>query len=141
MGSAVRFHDVVVGTELPGLSMTFTREDLVAYAHASGDMNPIHHDEAFAREVGLPDVIAHGMLTMGRAIKVVTDWVVDPTCVVEYSVRMTRPVVVPAQSSVTVDFGAKVVALDEGNIARLELTAVFDGQTVLGQARAAVLLA
>ena len=75
MGSAVRFHDVVVGTELPGLSMTFTREDLVAYAHASGDMNPIHHDEAFAREVGLPDVIAHGMLTMGRAIKLVTDWV------------------------------------------------------------------
>ena len=61
--------------------------------------------------------------------------------VTEYSVRMTRPVVVPAQSSVTVDFGAKVVALDEGNIARLELTAVFDGQTVLGQARAAVLLA
>lgn len=142
MGSAIAFEDVQVGDELPGFSMTFTRDDLVAYAHASGDMNPIHRDEDFARSVGLPDVIAHGMLTMGRAIKVVTDWVVDPTCVIDYSVRMTRPVVVPVESDgVTVEFSAKVAALDENRTARVELIAVFEGQTVLGQARATVVLA
>lgn len=141
MGSAVLFADAVEGQELPGLTMTFTRADLAAYAKASGDMNPIHRDEAFAKEVGLPDVIAHGMLTMGRAIKVVTDWVGDPTCVVEYSVRMTRPVVVPnTADGVTVDFTAKVAAVGPDNTVRIDLTAVHDGQTVLGQARATVVL-
>lgn len=142
MGSAIAFDDVKVGDELPGFSMTFDRDDLVAYAHASGDMNPIHRDEDFAHSVGLPDVIAHGMLTMGRAIKVVTDWVVDPTCVIDYSVRMTRPVVVPVGGNgVTVEFSAKVASLDADRTARIELTAVHEGQTVLGQARATVVLA
>jgi acyl dehydratase len=122
--------------------MSFTRDDLNAYAVASGDMNPIHRDESFALAVGLPDVIAHGMLTMGRAIKVVTDWVVDPTAVTEYSVRMTRPVVVPnTDEGVVVTFGAKVVALDESDrTAKIEVTALFEEQTVLGQARATVVL-
>lgn len=121
--------------------MVFTRDDLTAYAHASGDMNPIHRDESFAKAVGLPDVIAHGMLTMGRAIKVVTDWVSDPTCVVDYSVRMTRPIVVPnSADGVTVEFTARVAELGPGNTVRVDLTAVHDGQTVLGQARATVLL-
>ena len=142
MASSIRFNDVEIGTVLPEVTMTFTRDNLVAYAHASGDMNPIHRDETFARSVGLPDVIAHGMLTMGRAIKVVTDWVSDPTAVTEYSVRMTRPVVVPAGSvGVSVTFGGKIVDLDEATrTAKIELSALFDDQTVLGQARATVAL-
>jgi hypothetical protein len=142
MASSIRFDEARVGMTLPALTMTFTRNDLEAYAHASGDMNPIHRDEAFARSVGLPDVIAHGMLTMGRAIKVVTDWVADPAAVTEYSVRMTRPVVVPVGSQgVEVTFGGKVIELDEASrSAKIELSALFDDQTVLGQARATVLL-
>ena len=141
MTARIALTDVTVGDELPSLSMTFTREDLVAYAHASGDMNPIHREEEFAKSVGLPDVIAHGMLTMGRAIKVVTDWVSDPTAVVDYTVRMTRPVVVPAGEGVVVEFGGKVAAINDDGTVRVDLSATFDGQTVLGQARATVRLA
>jgi acyl dehydratase len=141
MTARIALVDVTVGDELPSLSMTFTREDLVAYAHASGDMNPIHREEEFAKSVGLPDVIAHGMLTMGRAIKVVTDWVSDPTAVVDYTVRMTRPVVVPAGEGVVVEFGGKVAAINDDGTVRVDLSATFDGQTVLGQARATVRLA
>lgn len=72
-----------------------TRATLVQYAGASGDFNPIHWNEKFAVEVGLPDVIAHGMFTMAEAIRVVTDWAGDPGAVVEYGVRFTKPVVVP----------------------------------------------
>jgi acyl dehydratase len=133
--------DVAVGDQLPGFTMTFTRADLAAYATASGDMNPIHRDEEFARSVGLPDVIAHGMLTMGRAIKVVTDWVGDPTAVVDYSVRMTRPVVVPeGEEGVQVVFGGQVAQVNNDGTVRVDLTATFEGQTVLGQARALVRL-
>ncbi len=141
MASRIPLSAVTVGDELPALIMTFTRDDLVRYAHASGDMNPIHREEEFAKSVGLPDVIAHGMLTMGRAIKVVTDWVADPTAVVDYSVRMTRPVVVPAGSGVDVEFAGKVAAINDDGTIRVDLTATFDGQTVLGQARATVRLA
>lgn len=133
---------VAVGDELPGFTMSFTRSDLVAYAHASGDMNPIHRDEAFARSVGLPDVIAHGMLTMGRAIKVVTDWVGDPTAVIEYSVRMTRPIVVPdTAEGVFVAFAGRIAAVNDDGTVRVDLSATFEEQTVLGQARATVRLA
>lgn len=141
MATHIALSSVAIGDELPTLRMTFTREDLVAYAHASGDMNPIHQDEEFAKSVGLPDVIAHGMLTMGRAIKVVTDWVGDPTAVEDYSVRMTRPVVVPAGTAVVVEFGGKIGAINDDGTIRVDLTATFEGQTVLGQARATVRLA
>lgn len=140
MSALIKLTDVQVGQELPALTMTFTREHLVAYAHASGDMNPIHREEEFAKSVGLPDVIAHGMLTMGRAIKVVTDWVGDPTAIVDYSVRMTRPVVVPAGDGVQVEFTGKVAAINDDGTVRIDLGAVFDDQTVLGQARATVRL-
>ena len=141
MNPQVSVDDVKVGQVLPEITMTFTREHLAAYADASGDMNPIHQDEAFARSVGLPDVIAHGMLTMARAIKVVTDWVADPTCVRDYSVRMTRPVVVPdTNEGVNVTFGGKVGAINDDGSIRIDLSAVFDDQTVLGQARAIVVL-
>ncbi len=138
----IKFSDVVVGQELPALDLTFTRADLVAYAHASGDLNPIHQDEEFAKSVGLPDVIAHGMLTMGRAIQVVTNWVGDPTAVIDYSVRMTRPVVVPdtAAGSV-VSFSGKVAQINDDGTIQVELGAVFGDVKVLGLAKATVRLA
>jgi len=138
----LKISDVVVGQELPALDLAFTRADLVAYANASGDQNPIHQDEAFAKSVGLPDVIAHGMLTMGRAIRVVTDWAGDPTAVIDYSVRMTRPVVVPdtAEGSV-VSFTGKVAQINEDGTVQVELGAVFGDIKVLGLARATVRLA
>jgi acyl dehydratase len=121
--------------------MNFTRADLVKYAGASGDFNIIHWNERTAKEVGLPDVIAHGMLTMARAAKVVTDWVGDPGAVLEYSVRMTRPVVVPdTDAGVEVTFGGKVGAINEDGTVRIDVSAVFDGQTVLGAAKAVVRL-
>jgi len=122
--------------------LPFTRADLVAYANASGDQNPIHQDEAFAKSVGLPDVIAHGMLTMGRAIQVVTNWVGDPTAVIDYSVRMTRPVVVPntAEGSI-VSFTGKVAQVNDDGTVQVDLGAVFGDTKVLGLARATVRLA
>ena len=86
---------IEAGFELPSQSFAITRADLVRYAGASGDFNVIHWNERVAIEVGLPDVIAHGMLSMAEAIRVVTDWLGDPGRVIEYSVRFTRPVVVP----------------------------------------------
>jgi len=137
----IDFSALAVGDELPKIEKYFTRKQLVAYAQASGDMNPIHQDEAVAKSVGLPDVIAHGMLTMGAAIQVVTDWVKDPTAVIDYSVRMTRPVVVPnTTEGVLVTFGGKIAAINEDGTIRVDLSAVFAEQTVLGQARALVRL-
>jgi acyl dehydratase len=138
----IKISDVSVGMELPALDLTFTRADLVAYAHASGDLNPIHQDEAFAKSVGLPDVIAHGMLTMGRAIQVVTNWVGDPTAVIDYSVRMTRPVIVPdtTEGSV-VSFTGKVAQINDDGTVQIDLGAVFGDVKVLGLAKATVRLA
>lgn len=138
----LKLSEISVGQELPTLESTFTRADLTAYALASGDMNPIHQDEEVAKSVGLPDVIAHGMLTMGRAIRVVTDWVGDPAAISEYSVRMTRPVVVPnTPEGVVVTFGGKVAAINDDGTVRVDISAVFDGSTVLGQAKAIVRIA
>jgi len=135
------FSAIADGDELPTIEKFFTRDQLVSYAHASGDMNPIHQDEAVAKSVGLPDVIAHGMLTMGAAIQVVTDWVKDPSAVIDYSVRMTRPVVVPnTAEGVQVTFGGKVAAINDDGTIRVDLSAIFAEQTVLGQARALVRL-
>ena len=133
--------EVAVGYELPEQELTITRADLVRYAGASGDFNIIHWNERVAREVGLPNVIAHGMFTMGLAIRVVTDWVGDPSAVVEYSCRFTRPVPVPDDSVGTVLFvNAKVTELLDSNRAVIALTAKNDGVTVLGKARAVVTL-
>jgi len=138
----LKISEISVGQELPALDLAFTRADLVAYANASGDQNPIHQDEEFAKSVGLPDVIAHGMLTMGRAIQVVTDWVGDPTAVIDYSVRMTRPVVVPdtAEGSI-VSFTGKVSQINDDGTVQVELGAVFGDVKVLGLARATVRIA
>lgn len=134
--------EVSVGDTLPGFTHTFTRAQLVRYAGASGDFNPIHWNARVATEVGLPDVIVHGMLTMATAARLVTDWVGDPTAVVEYGVTFTRPVPVPDDADgAPVEFSAVIGAVDaEAGTARVDLTARFAGQTVLGKARAVVRL-
>lgn len=94
-GAAPDYDSVIEGTELPESRTTIRRADLIRYCGASGDLNVIHWNERAARAVGLPDVIAHGMLTMAQALRVVTDWVGDPGAVAEYAVRFSRPVIVP----------------------------------------------
>ncbi|MFI5099089.1 MAG: MaoC family dehydratase [Actinomycetes bacterium] len=142
MAAVVRYSEVEVGTELPAQSFPLTRLRLVMYAGASGDFNVIHWNQRVARSVGLPDVIAHGMLTMAEAVRVVTDWAGDPGAVVEYGVRFTRPVVVPdddAGASVEVT-GTVAAKLDDG-LVRVDLVARSGEEKVLGQARAVVRLA
>ncbi len=144
MTASIAYADVEVGTELPAASFPVTRETLVRYAGASGDFNPIHWNERFAREVGLPDVIAHGMFTMAEAVRVVTDWTGDPAAVVEYGVRFTKPVVVPDDGTgALIEVTGKVAAKldEETRTVRVDLTAHSAGQKVLGMARAVVRLA
>ncbi len=137
----VRYDDVEVGTELPAQSFPVQRVNLVQYAGASGDFNPIHWNEKFAVSVGLPDVIAHGMFTMAEAARVLTDWTGDPGSVEDYGVRFTRPVVVPDDGTGAVlEVTGTVVELLEGNRVRVELSARSGGQTVLARARAVVRL-
>jgi acyl dehydratase len=112
------------------------RELLKRYANASGDQNPIHQDEAFAKSVGLPDVIAHGMLTMGLVGQYVSDWAGGSSNVKEYSARFVKPVVVPANT--VVELVVNGVATEENGLYQLELTATVDGVKVLGMAKALV---
>jgi acyl dehydratase len=129
---------IEVGTELPPLTVTFRREDLVRYAGASGDFNPIHWSDRMAGALGLPGVIAHGMLTMASAARVVTDWISDPADLLEYGVRFTKPVVVPDDDKgVNVTFSAKVDKVTDGR-AEIDITAVAGEEKVLGRARAVV---
>jgi acyl dehydratase len=142
MTAKIAYGDVEVGTELPAQSFPVTRDTLVRYAGASGDFNPIHWNEKFAKAVGLPDVIAHGMFTMAEAIRVVTDWTGDPGSVVEYGVRFTKPVVVPNDDQgATIEVSGKVAAKLDDNTVRVDLTATSAGQKVLGMSRAVVQLA
>ena len=128
-----------VGTQLPAASFPITRKDLVRYAGASGDFNDIHWNGRFALEVGLPDVIAHGMCTMAMAGRVVTDWAGDPGAVEEYSVRFSKPVPVPDDGvGALLEVSGKVVKeLDERRV-QVDLTVVSAGQKVLGKATAVV---
>ncbi|MGC9536723.1 MaoC family dehydratase [Streptomyces sp. UG1] len=142
MTAKIAYGDVEVGTELPAQSFPVTRATLVQYAGASGDFNPIHWNEKFAKEVGLPDVIAHGMFTMAEAVRVVTDWTGDPAAVVEYGVRFTKPVVVPNDDQgATIEVSGKVAAKLDDNKVRVDLTVVSEGRKVLGMSRAVVQLA
>jgi acyl dehydratase len=132
-----------IGTELPPLSVRVTRADLVRYAGASGDFNPIHWSDRVAGAVGLPGVIAHGMLTMALAGRLVTGWTGDPSAVRSYGVRFTRPVVVPDDDEgALVEISGKVTGLTDAEsgerIAKVAITASFDGKTVLGRAIAEV---
>jgi acyl dehydratase len=133
--------DVAVGTELPEQVYRVTRTDLVRYAGASGDFNPIHWSDRIATSVGLPGVIAHGMFTMALAARAVTAWTGDPAALLEYQVRFGRPVVVPdddAGAEVTVR--GTVAALLEDSRARVDLTVTSGGEKVLSLARAVVRL-
>lgn len=132
---------VAVGTELPEQTFRVTRADLVRYAGASGDFNVIHWNDRVARQVGLPGVIAHGMLTAGLAARAVTSWAGDPGAVVDYQVRFSRPVVVPdddAGAEVTVR--GRVASLLEDGRVRVDLTVTSGGEKVLSLARAVVAL-
>ena len=141
MTATVSFTDVEVGTQLPTITVPLQRVDLVKYAGASGDFNPIHWNQRIAESVGLPNVIAHGMLTMASAGRIVTDWVGDPGAVIEYGVRFTRPVVVPDDDAgAVVEVSAVVADKREDGTVRVDVTAKFEGQTVLGKAQAVVLL-
>jgi acyl dehydratase len=129
---------VEVGAELPSLTVTVRRDTLVRYAGASGDFNPIHYSDRMAAAIGLPGVIAHGMLTMAQAVRVVTDWLDDPADLLEYGVRFTKPVVVPDDDKgATVTFSAKVEKVADGT-AEIDITAIADEQKVLGRAKAVV---
>jgi acyl dehydratase len=137
----VRYDEVEVGTELPAQTFPIQRVNLVQYAGASGDFNPIHWNERFAVGVGLPNVIAHGMFTMAEAARVLTDWVGDPGAVEEYGVRFTRPVVVPDDDrGATLEVTGTVTDKLDGNRVQVDLSARSEGQTVLARARAVVRL-
>ena len=114
------------------------RGNLVRYAGASGDFNPIHYRDDIAQSVGLPGVLAHGMLTMGLAVQPVVDWLGgDSGRILDYQVRFTRPVLVPAEGSSTITVTAKVGVLDEAG-ARIDLTVTFADETVLCKAQVRV---
>jgi acyl dehydratase len=119
---------------------TLTRDSLVRYAGASGDFNPIHYRDDVAESVGLPGVLAHGMLTMGFAVQPVVDWIGDSGKILDYQVRFTRPVVVDPTDGAVVTVVAKVGALTDAEV-RIDLTVTFADQTVLGKAQARVSLA
>ncbi|MGH2795129.1 MAG: MaoC/PaaZ C-terminal domain-containing protein [Actinomycetota bacterium] len=140
MTAKVRFADVAVGEELKPWRYRVTREDLLAYAGASGDQNPIHQDEAFAKQVGLPDVISHGMLTMAKIGQYVTDWAGDPAAVVRLKTRFTQMVIVPKDTGNEVTVSGKVTSKGDGNRVVLELAAAV-GDVNVGAAEAEVELA
>ncbi|MFZ1412418.1 MAG: MaoC/PaaZ C-terminal domain-containing protein [Micropruina sp.] len=132
--------EIEIGTVLPSLTVSFHRGTLVQYAGASTDFNPIHWSERKAHELGLPTVIAHGMLTMGTALRVVTDWCGDPARVRSYYVRFTKPVTVAdTEEGSEVTFSGTVTKLAEG-VATVSIEALFAGNKVLGSASAEVFL-
>lgn len=137
----IGYDAVEKGTRLPELRVRLRREDLVRYAGASGDFNPIHWNPRVAAERGLPDVIAHGMLTMAHGARLLTDWVGDPSRVLEYSVRFTKPVVVPdTDEGVEVAFGGTVAEKLPDSRVRVDLTATCGTEKIFGAARAVVRL-
>jgi acyl dehydratase len=132
---------LTVGDIVAESSFPLTRDSLVRYAGASGDFNPIHYRDDVAHSVGLPGVLAHGMLTMGLAIQPVVDWAGDPARVIDYQVRFTRPVPVDPDLGAVVTVVAKVGALDaDAGVARIDLTVTFNAVTVLGKAQARIRL-
>ncbi len=138
----VDYSSLTKGDVVAEESFHLTRDNLVRYAGASGDFNPIHYRDDIAVSVGLPGVLAHGMLTMGLAVQPVSNWVGDPARIVDYQVRFTRPVLVDGATGADVTITATVGALeDETKIARIDLTAKFNDETVLGKAQVRVNLA
>ncbi|PPF36646.1 MaoC/PaaZ C-terminal domain-containing protein [Pseudoclavibacter sp. AY1H1] len=130
------FTSLEAGTVIAERTVTLTRDTLVRYAGASGDFNPIHYRDDVAEAVGLPGVLAHGMLTMGVALQPVVDALGDPGRVVDYQVRFTRPVVVDPQTGAEVSIVAKIGQLaGEDGVGRIDLVVSFGGQTVLAKSQ------
>ena len=141
MAATVKYADVEPGTELEPRSYQVTRLNLVRYAGASGDFNPIHWNQRVATSVGLPDVIAHGMYTMAEAGRFASEWAGDPGAVVEFGVRFSAPVVVPDDDhGATIEIGGTVEEKLDGNKVVLALVARSGGTKVLTRARAVVVL-
>ncbi|MBC7443096.1 MAG: MaoC family dehydratase [Ramlibacter sp.] len=133
--------DLTVGDVVATGTFPLTRDSLVRYAGASGDFNPIHYRDDVAVSVGLPGVLAHGMLTMGFAVQPVVDWAGDPGSILDYQVRFTRPVLVHPVDGAEVTVVARVGALDpDAGVARIDLTVSSGEVTVLGKAQARVSL-
>lgn len=130
-----------VGQEIGSAEFHLNRDSLVRYAGASGDFNPIHYRDDIAQAVGLPGVLAHGMLTMGAAVQVAVNWVGDAGAVVDYQVRFTKPVLVDARSGARLLVTGKIAEIDaENKIVRIDLDARSNDQTVLGKAQVKVQL-
>ena len=127
-----------VGQELAPHTFIINRAKLLDYANASGDQNPIHQDEAFAKSVGLENVIAHGMFTMALAGRYISD-IAGSAAVKEFSARFIKPVVVPANVDVELIVSGKVLELDERS-AKIEITATCGDVKVLGMAKAVIAL-
>jgi len=136
------FDSLQVGDPVPERSFVLQRADLVRYAGASGDFNPIHWNARAATQVGLPDVISHGMLTMATAARLVSDWCGDPGAIVEYGTRFTDPVVVPDDGAgATLRVSGTVAVRDEtARTVRVDLVVECAGDRVLGKAQAVVRL-
>ena len=124
-----------LGQEFAPKSYPVTRELLVGYANASGDQNPIHQNEEFAKSVGLPDVIAHGMFTMALAGRYASEIAGGSANIRDFSARFTKPVVVPAGATVEVLFGAKVTEVTDSTV-KIDITATCNGEKVLGMTKA-----
>ena len=131
--------DLAVGTTIPSQTYVMNRQTLIDYANASGDQNPIHQNEEFAKSVGLPDVIAHGMLTMALAGRFVAQWAGDVSKVKEFSARFTKPVVVPAGVDVELLVSAVIDEVTARSVT-LDITAECAGIKVLGMAKATIAL-
>ena len=129
---------IEIGAALPERVFEIDRELLVAYANASGDQNPIHQNEEFALSVGLPNVIAHGMLTMALVGKYVTDWAGGSASVKEFGARFVKPVIVTAGQKVDLTVSATVAEI-EGDRISLTISATSAGVKVLGMAKAVVI--
>jgi acyl dehydratase len=140
------FNELSAGQDIGSRTIEVTRTDLVKYAGASGDFNPIHWNEAFATGVELPGVIAHGMFTMGSAVQLVSDWAGDPGAVVDFQTRFTKPVLVTdttgtPEPGATIEVSGTIGKLDaDAGTARVDLTVVSAGQKVLMKAQAVVKL-
>lgn len=136
------FDGVEVGEHLPTVTVELDRDSLVRYLAASKDYNAIHYSDRVAASVGLPGVIAHGMLTMGAAGRLLTEWAGDPTSVIAFSTRFTRPVVVPDPGSAVIEVTGAVRSVDAGSRqVVVDLTVTNEGSTVLTKTRATLALA
>ncbi|WUD61087.1 fused (3R)-hydroxyacyl-ACP dehydratase subunits HadA/HadB [Nocardia sp. NBC_00511] len=140
--TALAFDEVAVGDELPPRTASLTRGDLVNYAGVSGDANPIHWNDSVAALTGLPDVIAHGMLTMGLGAGFLTEWLGDPGALTRYSVRLSSFTIVAADSIGSVEFSGRIKSLDPVNrTATVVIIAKSGGKKIFGLATAEVRLA